>query len=318
MRNAANAALPTGKDPFYDLLRDLREGRRGATPGVPMTGPSGSDGAARGKVRTGIEWLGTDTLLARVERKWQRKQDLSENEQAYLKYKTDQLLGSPRWQDRNSGIKLVGLIAYGERLPTLLHAITDRTPVAWHRRLLGGDFEQVGFIRRNALQAIWRIRAYGPEVREALLLGLSDPYYEVRSWAARGVDRLSSSIGEDVELVRGLRRNLEDRWFEVVVSSLRALGKITKDPTILTDLVPLLAHKNWKVQQATVRCLMKLMQADVVRLPPEAEEWMHKIPMKGLDFFPRFPLKQTWDDFQRLRSEKMECDHRSNTEKGAY
>ncbi len=92
---------------------------------------------------------------------------------------------------------------------------------------------------------------------------MSDPYYEVRSWAARGVDRLSSSIGEDAELVRLLRRNLEDRWFEVVVSSLRALGRITKDPTILTDLVPLLAHKNWKVQQATVRCLMRLMQTDV-------------------------------------------------------
>jgi hypothetical protein len=39
--------------------------------------------------------------------------------------------------------------------------------------------------------------------------------------------------------------------------------------------------------------------------------------MKGLDFFPRFPLKQTWDDFQRLRSEKMECDNPSNTGKGA-
>ncbi len=319
MRVAVKAALPSGKDPFYDRLRDLREGKQGAPPKVPMTGPSGSDGAAApGGGRTGIEWLGTDALLARVEGKWQRKQDLSESEKAYLKYKTDQLLGSARWHDRNTGVKLVGLIAHGERLPTLLHSITDRTPVAWHRRLLGGDFEQVGFIRRNALQAIWRIGAYGPEVRQALLLALSDPYYEVRSWAARGVDRLSSSIGEDAELVRLLRRNLEDRWFEVVVSSLRALGKITKDPTILTDLVPLLAHKNWKVQQATVRCLMRLMQADVVRLPPEAEEWMHKIPMKGLDFFPRFPLKQTWDDFQRLRSEKMECDHRSNTEKGAY
>ncbi|MGW8320616.1 MAG: glycosyltransferase [Thermodesulfobacteriota bacterium] len=317
MRSVANRALPSGKDPFYDLLRGLLEGKPGAPPKTPMTGPSGSDGATPGRVRTGIEWMGTEALLTHVEGTWKRKQDLSESEKAYLRYKTDQLLGSPRWQDRNTGVKLVGLIGYGERLPTLLYVITDRTRVAWHQRLLGGDFEQVGFIRRNALQATWRIRTYGPEVREALLLALSDPYYEVRSWAARGVERLCSFIGEDPELVRLLRRNLKDRWFEVVVSSLRALGRITKDPTILTDLVPLFAHKNWKVQQATVRCLMRLMQADVVRLPPEAEEWMHKIPVKGLDFFPRFPLKQTWDDFQRLRSEKMESDHRSNKEKGA-
>jgi UDP-N-acetylglucosamine--N-acetylmuramyl-(pentapeptide) pyrophosphoryl-undecaprenol N-acetylglucosamine transferase len=314
---ASHTELPTGKDPFYALIRGLREGKQATPPAVPSTGRPGSDGTARERVRTGIEWLGTDAVLSHVERKWQQKKDFSDSEKAYLKYKTDQLLGSPRWQDRNTGVKLVGLIAYGERLPTLVNAITDRSPVAWNRRLLGGDFEQVGFIRRNALQAIWRLRAYGPEVRGAFRLALSDPYYEVRSWAARGIDRLASSVGEDEELVRLLRGNLKDRRFEVVVSSLRALGRITKDPSILSDLVPLLAHRNWKVQQATVRCLMRLMQADVVRLPPEAEDWMHNIPMRGLDFFPSFPLKQTWDDFQRLRSEKMENGNPSNTEKGA-
>jgi hypothetical protein len=147
---------------------------------------------------------------------------------------------------------------------------------------------------------------------------LNDPYFEVRSWAARGVERLSSSIGEDAELEGLLRKNLKDRWFEVVVATLRALGRITKDPAVLSDLVPLLAHKNWKVQQATVRCLMRLLQADIVQLPREAEQWMHKIPMKGLDFFPRFPLKQTWEDFEHLLNEKMEEDNRSNTEKGVH
>jgi hypothetical protein len=316
--DAGKNSLPSGKDPFYALLRDFREGKQHASTQGPMMGGPGPDGPAGGRIRTGIEWLGTEALLSNVEGRWKHKQDLSESEKAYLKYKTDQLLGSPRWQDRNTGVKLVGLIGYGKRLPTLLHAITDRTPVAWHQRLLGGDFQQVGFIRRNALQAIWRIRSYGPDVRDALLMALSDPYYEVRSWAARGIVRLSPSIGEDEELVRLLRENLTDRWFEVVVSSLRALGRITKDPTILSDLVPLLAHRNWKVQQATVRCLMRLMQADVVHLPREAEEWVHKIPMKGLDFFPRFPLKQTWDDFQRLLSEKVECDNPSKTKEGAH
>lgn len=262
----------------------------------------------------GIEWLGTEELLLHVEEKWRRKEELSRSERAYLEYKTDQLLCSPRWQDRNVGVKLVGLIAYKKRLPTLLHAITDRTPVAWHRKLIGGDFQEVGFTRRNALQAVWRIHVYNPEVRGALLQALQDPYFEVRSWAARGIHRLAHFIGQDAELERLLKQNLKDRWFEVVVYSLRALGSITKDATILSDLVPLLAHKNWKVQQATVRCLMRLMQADVVRLPREAEEWMRKIPMKGQDFFPRFPLKQTWDDFQSLLMEKMKSDNRSNQE----
>jgi UDP-N-acetylglucosamine--N-acetylmuramyl-(pentapeptide) pyrophosphoryl-undecaprenol N-acetylglucosamine transferase len=309
---ARKTSIPSGKALFYDLLRDLRDPGLGH---LPEKWTSRSEGV---RDQTGLEWFGTEELLSYLENKWKYKEGVLEGEKSYLEYRTDQLLCSPQWQDRNTGVKLAGLIGYKERLPALLHSITDRTPVAWHRRLLGGDFHEVGFIRRNAIQAVWRIQAYDPGVRQALLKALSDPYYEVRSWAARGVERLSSSIGEDTELEGLLRNNLKDRWFEVVVHSLRALGRITKDPTILSDLVPLLAHKNWKVQQATVRCLMRLLQADVVRLPREAEEWMHKIPMKGLDFFPRFPLKQTWEDFQHLLSDKMEEDNRSNTEKGVH
>jgi UDP-N-acetylglucosamine--N-acetylmuramyl-(pentapeptide) pyrophosphoryl-undecaprenol N-acetylglucosamine transferase len=313
MKHCARATrIPSGKARFYNLLRDLRDPRLGDPPEGWTNGAEGTRGQA------GLEWFGTEELLSYLESKWRHREEVLEREKSYLEYRTDQLLSSPRWQDRNTGVKLTGLIGYNERLPALLHSITDRTPVAWHRRLLGGDFQEVGFIRRNALQAVWRIQAYDPGVRQALLTALSDPYYEVRSWAARGIERLSSSIGEDAELERLLRKNLKDRWFEVVVYSLRALGRITKDPTILSDLVPLLAHRNWKVQQATVRCLMRLLQADVVRLPREAEEWMQKIPMKGLDFFPRFPLKQTWDDFQHLLSEKMEKDNPTNTGKEAH
>ncbi len=315
---AEDGPLLSGDLSFCDLLRNLRE-RKQAGRREEVTAPvSGRQHPSEDSMATRIEWLGTDALLAYVEGKRKHNQDLTEGGKAYLRYKTDQLLGSSLWQERNTGVKLVGLIGYKERLPTLLHFIVDRTPVAWHRRLLGGDFEQVGFIRRNALQAIWRINEYGPDVRNALLVALNDPYYEVRSWAARAIHRLSGSVGEDAELVALLRKNLKDRWFEVVVCSLRALGRVTEDPAILSDLVPLLAHRNWKVQDAAVRCLMRLMQSGVVHLPPEAEEWMHKIPMKGLDFFPRFPLKQTWDDFQRLVSERMECDNPSNTEKGAF
>jgi UDP-N-acetylglucosamine--N-acetylmuramyl-(pentapeptide) pyrophosphoryl-undecaprenol N-acetylglucosamine transferase len=315
----AQSEIPSGKDLFYALIRRFRERGR-AEPPIPQAtaGPGwreekpGSTAA-----RTGIEWIGAEALLTRLEDDRKHKRELPEEERAYLKYKTDQLLASPRWQDRNAGVKLVGVIGYRERLPTLLYMVTDRTPAAWHRRLLGGDFEQVGFIRRNALQAVWRLRTCGPAVREALRIALRDPYYEVRSWAARAIERLSPEIGEDEEMVRLLRRNLKDRWFEVVVSSLRALAMITKDPNILSDLIPLLSHKNWKVQQATVRCLTRLMQADVIRLSKEAEEWVNKIPMKGLDFFPSFPLKQTWEDFQRVLSEKAACERPPETNKGA-
>ena len=54
----------------------------------------------------------------------------------------------------NLGVKFVGLIRYRKEIPTLLSWIMDRTPAPRRQRLLGGDFLQVGFIRRNALQAL--------------------------------------------------------------------------------------------------------------------------------------------------------------------
>jgi UDP-N-acetylglucosamine--N-acetylmuramyl-(pentapeptide) pyrophosphoryl-undecaprenol N-acetylglucosamine transferase len=168
--------------------------------------------------------------------------------------------------------------------------------------MLGGDYRQVGFIRRNALQALWRIHVYDARVHQALIQALSDPYFEVRSFAARSVARLSDLIGPDPDLERCLRRNLNDRWFEVVVASLEPLGECSQDPGILSDLMPLLEHHNWKVQETTVRCMIRLMERGVVHLEGDEEARMKKIPMKGLDFSPRFQLQKTWESFLQIRS----------------
>ena len=59
----------------------------------------------------------------------------------------------------------------------MLAILNDRRPAAWYKRLLGGDYEQVGFVRRNALSAIGRLGGVTPDVEEALLAAaLSDPY----------------------------------------------------------------------------------------------------------------------------------------------
>ncbi len=293
------SGIPSGKDRFHELIRRAAEGR-------PL-GAAGTDGMDPGTLPEAGEevvWLSPERLLAWVQQRRGSPNGISEGDRRYVEYKTDRLFGSPRWQERNIAVKLAGLIEYRQRLPRLIEAVTDRTPVPWHRRLLGGDFEEVGFIRRNALQAIWRMRVYDPEVRRAILTALEDPYFEVRSWAARAVIRLADLVDGDEEIEERLRRNLGDRWFEVVVSTATALGRIARDPGILDDLLPLLEHGNWKVQQATLRALMHLIERDVIPYPPLVSERIRRIPMKGLDFSPRFPLKHTWEDFQELLSRK--------------
>jgi len=247
-------------------------------------------------------------LLKALEKKREQGEPVPKDEQRYLENRSDQALFSSRWQDRNFGIKLTGLIRYQKRLPFLLDCITDRTPAPLFHRLLGGDFLQVGFIRRNALQAVWRIGVAGPSVRTALVTALQDPYFEVRSWAARAVSRLLDGIGQDAEIEKHLRRNLKDRWFEVLVFTLDPLGRLSSDPDILTDIVPLLEHKNWKVQEATLRCYARLLDRGVIEISEEVEQRMRRIPMKGLDFFPQFPLETTWASFQDKRSHPQDDD----------
>ncbi|MBT5876180.1 MAG: UDP-N-acetylglucosamine--N-acetylmuramyl-(pentapeptide) pyrophosphoryl-undecaprenol N-acetylglucosamine transferase, partial [Candidatus Latescibacteria bacterium] len=62
----------------------------------------------------------------------------------YLRYKADGYLTNERWQVRNVGVKIAGILKYQKKLPLLLSMLRDRTPVSRVQRLFGGDFQQVG------------------------------------------------------------------------------------------------------------------------------------------------------------------------------
>lgn len=295
--------IPDGSRRFYEILAYFRqrvlEGEASSPP--PQTG---LEGAAPHRALFRLEGWSLQKLLLFLENQWTKSAPLTEEDRRFVEYRADRLLCAERWQERNAGVKLAGLVRYEKRLPVLLQFITDRTPAPRLQRLLGGDFVQVGFIRRNAVQAIRRIHKYDAEVRRAFLAALTDPYYEVRSWAARAIESMAEEIGPDSEMESLLRRNLRDRWFEVVASSLDALGRIAKDPSVLPEVERLLESKNGRVQHAALRCLMHLIERDVVRLSAETRRWMNRIPMRGLDFSPQFPLKSTWEAFQKVLSQK--------------
>lgn len=310
-RSRRKLEIPEGSQRFYEILVYYREKALGSEVPSPRP-PSGLEAAAAQRGLFRLEWWNLQKLLLFLERQWSKSVPLTEEDRRYVEYLADRLLCARRWQERNAGVKLAGLVRFEKRLPILLQFITDRTPASRFQRLLGGDFVQVGFIRRNAVQAIRRIRKYDAEVRRALLTALTDPYYEVRSWAARTIEAMAEEIGPDLEIENLLRRNLRDPWFEVAASSLDALGRIAKDPAVLPEVESLLESKNGRVQHAALRCLMHLIERDVVRLSSETQRWMNRIPMRGLDFSPQFPLKSTWEAFQKVLSQKSALPDRKD------
>lgn len=221
-------------------------------------------------------------------------------EMAYLRYRADSCLASDAWQIRNVGVKLVGLLGYAERLPHLLAMLSDRTPAGWFERVLGGDFRQVGFIRRNICMAVSQLGMYDTEVRVALMSALSDPYFEVRSSAARALSALSSRVGSDPEVEDALIRGLNDTHFEVVMECASALGKLGRRATVFDALQGCYYHHNWKVRNATVRAIIDLVKRDVIKDNAMVCSALDRVLGTCVDFRAMFPLKQSLQDLGRL------------------
>ena len=218
---------------------------------------------------------------------------MERGELAYLRYQADRLLTSEGWCEiplgrRNVGIKLVAVLDYQERLPLLLHILTDRTPTGWRRRLCGGDFRHGGIIRRNVVEYGLRgLGATDAQTRAALLNALeADPYFEVRAWAARALGEL---FAVDGEIENTLFAALDDRSPEVIVQALSALRKISHNPDLLARLRRFYLHSNWQIREQVVLMLIEFLQRGVLE-PAQLERDLDQVLISMPYFKPEFPL----------------------------
>ena len=218
---------------------------------------------------------------------------MERGELAYLRYQADRLLASEGWCEiplgqRNVGVKLVAVLNYQERLPLLLHILTDRTPAGRPRRFCGGDFRHGGIIRRNAIEYGLRgLGASDAQTRAALLNALAaDPYFEVRAWAAQALGELFAVDGE-IEGVLGAA--LDDSAPEVVVQALGALGKMSHNPGLLARLRCFYRHPSWQIREQVVLVLIEFLQRGVLE-PAQLERDLDQVLISMPYFKPEFPL----------------------------
>jgi UDP-N-acetylglucosamine--N-acetylmuramyl-(pentapeptide) pyrophosphoryl-undecaprenol N-acetylglucosamine transferase len=245
-------------------------------------------------VQTGpdFESLGPVALVSYLERRERRNEGpLTQSDLEYLQYRTDDYLASRRWEVRNRGVKLVGLLGYQERRPHLLFLLKERRPVSLPQRLLGGDYEQVGFIRRNVFEALRRLNVLDREVLDIIQLGLEDNYFEVRTQACLTVAHFADRLGDTApQIASQLRHLLRDSSFEVIIAAARALGKVSTDGAIAEDFKQFLFNKNWKIRQAIVQSLGMLLERRVLR-PSQVSAFLEEMLITSNGFQPMFPLK---------------------------
>lgn len=223
----------------------------------------------------------------------------------YYRHRAAALLSQKEWPERNLGVKLVGLTHYHDKIPTLLHMLADRTPVGFVRRCLGGDFEQVPFIRRNIVQALQVMNHFDSEIERHLLTALQDPYFEVRSQVCRSVTHFAQHLTGRKEWEEAMLARLGDKSFEVVAEAARALGEIGLDERILEVLLGLRESHFWQVRNAALLGITRLLQRDAVQPTPRLLSEVAAFVLTATDFKPHFSIKETYRSLQDCCRKKM-------------
>jgi UDP-N-acetylglucosamine--N-acetylmuramyl-(pentapeptide) pyrophosphoryl-undecaprenol N-acetylglucosamine transferase len=207
-------------------------------------------------------------------------------------------LSHKAWQDVNLGVKLIGFTQYHEKIPTLLHMLADRTPAAPIKRFFGGDFKQVGFIRRNIVQALQVLNRLDSEVERHLLLAIEDPYFEVRTQACLAAAHFGPLLAGKEIWLEALFKRLSETCFEVVIEAAKAIGEIGTDERGLQALLRMKESRYWQVRNASLQGIHRLLERRVVTPSPQFLSEISRFILTATDFRPHFSIKETYRTIQ--------------------
>jgi len=251
---------------------------------------------------------GNHKLLALLEKEYNKNPDLYKvsnvvdrpEDIEYFKSRANALLAAPEWQSRNLGVKLLGLLDARENIHVLLALFNERKRVSLLRKLFGGDYEQVGFIRRNIITALIRLNTLTPEVESALLAGFSDPYYEVRAESARAVSHFNERIAARDLFIAELMNALDEPDLDVSTAAAEALGKLGGEPDALTALIDLRDTKYWRLRAAALRGICHLVERGRVADLEMVKARVSQFILTSTDFKPHFEIKSAYHDLMEI------------------
>jgi UDP-N-acetylglucosamine--N-acetylmuramyl-(pentapeptide) pyrophosphoryl-undecaprenol N-acetylglucosamine transferase len=228
---------------------------------------------------------------------------------AYYRHRAAGLLSRRAWQERNMGVKLIGYTRHREKIPTLLKMLSDRTPVSRMKRFFGGDFEQVGFIRRNIVHALEVMDHFDPEIEKHLLAALQDPYFEVRARACHCAAHFGRFLEGKQAWMDWIAERLEDECFEVVIEAAKALGETGTDSIAAEALLSMKESHYWQVRNSALYGLKRMIERGVLEPSGELLSKIRSFMLTSTDFRPHFQIKETFATVRNYMNDQAE--HRS-------
>jgi HEAT repeat protein len=233
-------------------------------------------------------------LLEEVRSRNQKGRDVSPEELRYLAYRAAGYLTASTWEARNIGVKLAGLLKLADRNLLLASLVYERRKriTVWNR-LTRTHFRENDFIRRNSLVSLSEIGVWNHHVRRAILVGLGDSYFEIRSAAAGAVAAFPDDASRDQEVLDRLGSLLKDHRFEVRQAALHAIGEVGDSGVWATVITPFFTEPNWKVRAAALNALRRLVERGQLTVGdmPHLMEQLRSLLLTSTGFTPTFELK---------------------------
>ncbi len=227
----------------------------------------------------------------------------------YIKYRGAALLVQRSWKLRNEGVKLIGLTRHEENIGLLTHLIVDRSPAPPHHRLLGGDYVQVGFIRRNTIAALALIGVYDDRVIEAVGVALSDPYYEVRVTALRMIRLMvKNGFETDISFASAIKNLTNDSSLEVQWEAIHSFGCVGLPEEVLETCRNYSFSTSVRLREASLNAYHALLDrvpdSETIPWVSELENDLNHFAITSVAFQPHFPLKKQYVSLlDRIRKE---------------
>ncbi|MBN2057032.1 HEAT repeat domain-containing protein [bacterium] len=193
---------------------------------------------------------------------------------------------SPYWEVRNIGVKLCGLLGENDQSPWLLELLSKRS--------------DKGFLRRNAADSLRAIGTASTDVLMALMHGLEDPYWEVRSVSALALaDLAQGDAAIEEALLTALAAGRKNRRGEVIETNFDvrrslavALGAHGSSASFAV-LPALLTDPNWQVRNAALETCHAMYRRGIIDQPALAAA-IQQVDITAEGFKPVFTLSATY------------------------
>lgn len=220
-------------------------------------------------------------------------------EKSYYEAKALNLLYLDDWRKKNMGVKLAGLLKIRGAREKLLEMAVSREKAPLWERIFGGDYKEVGFVRRNCFTALKNISFWDEKLKKVIMTGIEDPYYEVRAEALKLAKSNADKLINDRPLLSACQILLKDKEFEAAREAALLMGEIGSEEH-LKMLLDLKDHFFWQVREAGIIAVRRMVEKGAAFDKKELLDSISAFILTSTDFRPTFDIKENYRKLIKL------------------